>query len=159
MTPGCRSVRSFLRAFLARGSADRLAGMSKEKMLQSEPSSCARSFSKPGSERRRLEVGQVRNTYASRAVVECPDGGVEVDLVAKRVGKRRALGHRRGDSRLEKVHRVRVEMCGGLVGVVGRAVLGKANSRNVSVCRCCKEVSPIANHKLLSRISDNCALG
>jgi hypothetical protein len=40
MTPGCRSVRSFFRAFLARGRADRLAETSKEKMLQFEPSSC-----------------------------------------------------------------------------------------------------------------------
>ena len=46
MTPGCRSVRSFLRAFLARGSADRLVEMSKEKMLQSEPSSYSRNVSK-----------------------------------------------------------------------------------------------------------------
>lgn len=39
ITPGCRSVRSFFRAFLARGSWDRFAVMSKEKMLQLEPSS------------------------------------------------------------------------------------------------------------------------
>lgn len=40
MTPGCRSVRSFFRAFFARGSWYLLAVMSKEKMLQFEPSSC-----------------------------------------------------------------------------------------------------------------------
>jgi hypothetical protein len=39
-TPGYRSVRSFLRAFLARGSRALLAVMSKEKILQLEPSSC-----------------------------------------------------------------------------------------------------------------------
>ena len=41
MTPGCRRVRSFLRAFLASGRRDLLllAVMSKEKMLQLEPSS------------------------------------------------------------------------------------------------------------------------
>lgn len=39
MTPGCRSVLNFLTAFLARGSAERLAVMSNEKMLQLEPSS------------------------------------------------------------------------------------------------------------------------
>lgn len=40
MTPGCRRVLIFLRAFLARGSRDLLAAMSKEKTLQLEPSSC-----------------------------------------------------------------------------------------------------------------------
>lgn len=39
MTPGWRRVRDFLRAFLARGSLDLLAVMSKEKMLQGELSS------------------------------------------------------------------------------------------------------------------------
>lgn len=39
ITPGCLSVRSFLTAFRARGSRDLLALMSKEKMLQLEPSS------------------------------------------------------------------------------------------------------------------------
>lgn len=39
ITPGCRKVRSFLRAFLARGSRDLLAVISKENMLQFEPSS------------------------------------------------------------------------------------------------------------------------
>lgn len=40
ITPGCRKVRSFLRAFFARGKRARLAVMSKEKMLQLDPSSC-----------------------------------------------------------------------------------------------------------------------
>lgn len=40
ITPGCLIVRSFLTAFRASGRADRLAVMSKEKMLQSDPSSC-----------------------------------------------------------------------------------------------------------------------
>lgn len=40
ITPGWRKVRSFLRAFFARGSRDLFAVMSKEKMLQFEPSSC-----------------------------------------------------------------------------------------------------------------------
>lgn len=39
MTPGCRSVLSFFKAFLARGRRDLLAAMSNVKMLQSEPSS------------------------------------------------------------------------------------------------------------------------
>ena len=39
ITPGCRSVRSFLRAFFARGRRDRLAVISNEKMLQLDPSS------------------------------------------------------------------------------------------------------------------------
>ena len=37
--PGCRSVLSFLTAFLAKGRRDLLALMSMEKMLQLEPSS------------------------------------------------------------------------------------------------------------------------
>jgi len=40
ITPGCRIVRSFFSAFRARGRADRFVMMSKEKMLQFEPSSC-----------------------------------------------------------------------------------------------------------------------
>lgn len=40
ITPGCRRVRSFFRAFLARGRVDLFAAMSKEKMLQLLPSSC-----------------------------------------------------------------------------------------------------------------------
>lgn len=39
MTPGCRKVRSFLRAFFAKGRRPLLAGMLIENMLQSEPSS------------------------------------------------------------------------------------------------------------------------
>ncbi len=39
-TPGCRSVRSFFSAFLARGSRALLAATSNENMLQFEPSSC-----------------------------------------------------------------------------------------------------------------------
>jgi hypothetical protein len=40
MTPGCRRVRSFFSAFLARGREDLLAAMSKENILQLLPSSC-----------------------------------------------------------------------------------------------------------------------
>jgi hypothetical protein len=39
ITPGWRRVLNFLRAFLARGSRDLFAVMSKEKMLQVDPSS------------------------------------------------------------------------------------------------------------------------
>lgn len=39
MTPGCRSVRSFLRALRAKGRRALLAATSKEKMLQLELSS------------------------------------------------------------------------------------------------------------------------
>lgn len=39
ITPGCRIVRSFFSAFLARGRRPLLAVISKEKMLQFDPSS------------------------------------------------------------------------------------------------------------------------
>lgn len=39
MTPGCRRVRSFFSAFLASGSDDLFAAMSKENILQLLPSS------------------------------------------------------------------------------------------------------------------------
>lgn len=45
-TPGCRIVRSFFNAFLARGSRDLFAVMSNAKMLQLEPSSCVHLLSK-----------------------------------------------------------------------------------------------------------------
>lgn len=40
ITPGWRNVRSFFSAFFASGSRDLFAVMSKEKILQSDPSSC-----------------------------------------------------------------------------------------------------------------------
>lgn len=40
ITPGWRNVRSFFSAFFASGSRDLFAVMSKEKMLQFDPSSC-----------------------------------------------------------------------------------------------------------------------
>jgi hypothetical protein len=42
ITPGWRKVRSFFRAFRARGSRDLLAPISKENILQLDPSSCSR---------------------------------------------------------------------------------------------------------------------
>lgn len=39
ITPGCRNVRSFLTAFLAKGNRDLFAVTSKENILQLEPSS------------------------------------------------------------------------------------------------------------------------
>lgn len=44
MTPGCRNVRSFLRAFRASGRRTLSAVTSKEKMLQADPSSWTRSM-------------------------------------------------------------------------------------------------------------------
>lgn len=47
---------------------------------------------------------QIPGPYSLCAVVQSPDGVVQVDTIAKRVAKCRALGYGRGDGRLEKVH-------------------------------------------------------
>jgi len=99
MTPGWRMVRNFLRAFLARGRADRFDMMSNEKILQSEPSSCvAQEVSRSGRGRQAV-TGALHSegTHASGAIVQRPNGGVEVDFVAKRVRERWPLRDGRGD--------------------------------------------------------------
>jgi hypothetical protein len=45
-----------------------------------------------------------KSAYPSCAVVQGPDGGVEVDLVPESVREGGSLGHRRGDGRLEEFH-------------------------------------------------------
>jgi hypothetical protein len=45
-----------------------------------------------------------KNAYPSCAVVQGPDGGVEVDFVPEGVREGGSLGHRRGDGRLEEFH-------------------------------------------------------
>lgn len=51
-----------------------------------------------------MEVVGSWATYSSGAIVQTPDGGVEVDFVAKGIGEGRSFCDRRGDRRLEKVH-------------------------------------------------------
>lgn len=81
-------VRSFFSAFLASGSTDLLAVTSKEKMLQLEPSSCSRVSAGQAMENQGTE-----RTHSPCPIVKCPDGGVEVYLVAEGVGEGRALGN------------------------------------------------------------------
>lgn len=51
-----------------------------------------------------MEVVGSGATNSSGAIVQTPDGGVEVDFVAKGIGEGRSFCDRRGDRRLEKVH-------------------------------------------------------
>lgn len=51
-----------------------------------------------------MEVVGSGATNSSSAIVQTPDGGVEVDFVAKGIGEGRSFCDRRGDRRLEKVH-------------------------------------------------------
>lgn len=51
-----------------------------------------------------MEAAGSGATYSSGAIVQTPDGGVEVNLVAKGIGEGRSFCDRRGDRRLEKVH-------------------------------------------------------
>jgi len=43
-------------------------------------------------------------THSSGAIAQTPDGGVEVDFVAKGIGEGWSFCDRRGDRRFEKVH-------------------------------------------------------
>lgn len=124
MTPGCRSVRSFLRAFLASGRAARFAVMSKENMLQLEPSSYE--IAVGVSQGISWVVGCETSTYPLGPVVECPDGGVHVNLVSECVRERRPFGHGRGNGRLEELHGC-VDS-GAILGFV-RSVRGAAACR------------------------------
>lgn len=51
-----------------------------------------------------MEVVGSGATNSSGAIVQTPDGGVEVDFVAKGIGEGRSFCDRRGDRRLEEVH-------------------------------------------------------
>lgn len=51
-----------------------------------------------------MEVVGSGATNSTGAIVQTPDGGVEVDFVAKGIGEGRSFCDRRGDRRLEKVH-------------------------------------------------------
>lgn len=64
MTPGCRSVRSFFSAFFARDSCDLWAVMSKENMLQFDPSSCGPSQSI-------VRLPRERNMYVRCVLSSC----------------------------------------------------------------------------------------
>lgn len=98
ITPGCRSVRSFLRAFLARGRRERLVVMSKEKMLQFDPSSW------DGYQLSAGVTGGKRHTYTPGAVVQGPDGLVDIDNISEGIREGRTLGNGRCYSRLQEIH-------------------------------------------------------
>lgn len=49
---------------------------------------------------------QTPGPYSLCAVMQCPDGVVEVDAISERVTKRGPLGDGRCDRRLEEVHGV-----------------------------------------------------
>lgn len=48
--------------------------------------------------------------YLLEAVVQCPDGLLEVDSLGDGVARERALGDCRGDCRLEKVHKSNLDV-------------------------------------------------
>lgn len=130
MTPGCRSVRSFFKEFLASGSRALLAGISKEKMLQLEPSSWIRGRARGAGSHvrgRRAVLGRAAGseaqTHATRAVVESPDGLAQVHTVPEGVRERGPFGDGRGHGRLKKIHIPRARggekrWTGGLKGSV-----------------------------------------
>lgn len=99
-TPGCRSVLNFLSAFFASWRRDRLALMSKEKILHLEPSSCAWEAGKLY-----CHTGACRrgSTHSLGAIVQGPDGVVHIDTIAEGVGKCWAFGDGRY-RRLEEIH-------------------------------------------------------
>lgn len=74
------------RAFFARGRRDLFAVTSKEKMLHREPSSCNAVRDEC------VERSVACGCYPLGAIVESPDGLVDVDSFAERIGKGRAFG-------------------------------------------------------------------
>lgn len=104
ITPGCRSVRSFLRAFLASGNRDLVLGLiSKEKMLQLEPSSFWRK-GKLESARHSRQTKGATYSYTSCAIVKSPYRLVHIYTIAKRVGERWPLCNGRSHCRLKEIH-------------------------------------------------------
>lgn len=99
ITPGCRKVRSFFRAFFARGNRARLAVMSKENMLQFDPSSYWHCQQK-------LRICRPIRlvTYSSCTVVKCPDGLINIDDVSEGIRKGRPLGYGGRDCRFQEIH-------------------------------------------------------
>ena len=70
-------------------------------MLQSDPSSYESQQSASGL----WETAVLAKlAYAFSSIVQGPDGAVEVDLIAERVGKGRSLGDGRGNGGLEEIH-------------------------------------------------------
>jgi hypothetical protein len=64
---------------------------------------------------------QALGPYSLCAVVQCPDGVVEVHAVTERVTKGRALRNGRGDCRLEEVHFCRIgvaDLTGEVAGLL-----------------------------------------
>ena len=84
ITPGWRSVRSFLSAFLAIGKRDLFAVTSKENMLQFDPSSYKKTSA-------HLPWDGLIIAHALGSIVQSPNAGINIYSVAEGVWKRRAF--------------------------------------------------------------------
>ncbi len=86
---------------------------SKAKMLQSDPSSCKARISSLGFLQAQLSIREDMEggagTHALCAVIESPDGRIEIDFVTECIGEGGSFGSDgRGHGGLEEVHSTRV---------------------------------------------------
>jgi len=101
ITPGWRNVRSFLTAFRASGRRDLLALISKENMLQFDPSS----YSLLSKVLHGIIINVV--SYPFLAILQHPYPPLYVLAISERIWKiRDARGYCRRDNAFEKIHYV-----------------------------------------------------